>query len=276
MAAKISVGADPEVFLRDTRSGKYVSAHTFLPGTKEKPHPVKFGAIQVDGVAAEFNIDPAQGSELFCRNIEMVMSQLRLMLPNHIEICIHPAAEFDAAYFSSLPLEVRQLGCNPDFNAWTGKQNDAPKGDTPWRYCGGHVHLGWTKDQDVNDPTHFEDCRIVAQQMDYYLGIPSLSWDKDHRRRAAYGKAGSMRVKPYGLEYRALSNRWLISSQLQQWVWYAAFYSINNLLQGNHVVMPDKYNDWAQKIIDSNDSDHVIDEYKKNIFSETGMSWPQW
>jgi hypothetical protein len=38
-------------------------------------------------------------------------------------------------------------------------------------------------------------------------------------RRELYGKAGAFRPKPYGVEYRVLSNRWLNSEALIRWVY---------------------------------------------------------
>jgi hypothetical protein len=34
-------------------------------------------------------------------------------------------------------------------------------------------------------------------------------WDKDTERRKLYGKPGAFRPKPYGCEYRVLSNAWV-------------------------------------------------------------------
>jgi hypothetical protein len=67
----ILIGADPELFVF-TRSGKPVSAHDLIPGTKYEPHEVGNGAVQVDGVAAEFNIDPAANEDEFFFNIAFV------------------------------------------------------------------------------------------------------------------------------------------------------------------------------------------------------------
>ena len=54
---QILVGCDPEVFV--AKGGKFISAHGMIPGTKKAPHKVERGAVQVDGMALEFNIDPA-------------------------------------------------------------------------------------------------------------------------------------------------------------------------------------------------------------------------
>lgn len=75
---------------------------------------------------------------------------------------------------------------------------------------------------------------MVTQQLDFYLGLPSLLFDNDNKRRQMYGQPGSYRPKPYGVEYRVLSNKWLESDTLKRWVFrntHAAFRSVkkNNL-----------------------------------------------
>ncbi len=50
-------GCDPELFVINDE-GVFVSAEGLIPGDKQNPYKVPGGAIQVDGMAAEFNIDP--------------------------------------------------------------------------------------------------------------------------------------------------------------------------------------------------------------------------
>jgi len=254
MALKISIGADPEMFVREKSTGRFVSAHNLLPGTKLKPHPVDLGAIQVDGVAAEFNINPSQTASEFVTNISAVTGQLSKIIGDKYELVSEPTCVFPADYFKSLPEEARELGCNPDFNAWTGQVNVKPDGDaTTMRTAAGHIHIGWTDGADPTDSVHFEDCRIIIKQLDYYLGMYSLMWDKDTKRRTLYGKAGSFRPKPYGCEYRPLSNVWLRTPKLQTWVWNAAFRGVIDLIQnGNRI--EDKFGDMARRCIDGNEN----------------------
>ena len=61
-------------------------------------------------------------------------------------------------------------------------------------------------------------CCTLSKELDYYLGLPSLLFDPDTSRRKMYGKAGAFRPKPYGMEYRVLSNAWLKSPELIKWV----------------------------------------------------------
>ena len=201
-----TIGADPEIFVK--KDGKAVSAYGLVPGTKERPYKVKNGSVQVDGMALEFNIDPADNLEGFTANIDAVMKQLKEMTPGY-EFLIEPVADFGIDYIAKQPKEAAELGCNPDFNAYTGKPNPRPDALMPFRTASGHIHIGWTKDVDPLDPGHFDACVLLTKALDIELGLPALLWEQDLRRKELYGKAGAFRPKSYGMEYRVLSNKFL-------------------------------------------------------------------
>lgn len=263
MAFKVLVGCDPELFVRDKRSGLIVSAHDKLPGTKTAPHKVSAGAVQVDGVAAEFNIDPASSVSQFVSNISEVMGHLQDFVGSDFELVSEPVAEFSETYFKSLPEDTRELGCNPDFDAWSGQVNKKPDGDVTFRTAAGHIHIGWTENVDPTDSVHYEDCRVIAKQLDAYLGMYSLQWDSDTKRRELYGRAGAFRPKPYGMEYRPLSNVWLRSQRLQEWVYRSAVKAVIDLVVHGTCV-EDTLGDVPQRYI--NDSVRWWD--KKTAYDE--------
>jgi hypothetical protein len=219
------IGADPELFMKHPDTGDFVSAHDRIPGTKKEPHKVPFGAIQVDGTALEFNIDPANSADEFTRNILNVKETITNYVPGY-NVVAEPVATFKPDYFDwDIPPIAKELGCDPDYNAYTLMVNPRPNpGNRPIRTGAGHIHIGWTENEDVFDDKHFAVAAKVARQMDYYLGIHSLLWDSDTTRRKLYGQAGAFRPKPYGVEYRTLSNRWLSDPHLIRWVYNQAFY----------------------------------------------------
>lgn len=224
------IGADPEVFA--VKDGQLVSAHGMIPGTKKEPFPVSKGAVQVDGMALEFNIDPAHSEQEFVLSLNQVMRQLRKMVPGY-DLLAEPVAEFGAEMIDAQPDEAKELGCDPDFNAWdNGKENPIPDVKTPFRTGSGHIHIGlW----DPNGPlpvNHNEVCCALAKQLDCYLAAPFSFVDRDLRRRQLYGKAGAFRPKPYGMEYRVLSNKWLSTVSLQRWVYRATQAAIHDLSLG--------------------------------------------
>lgn len=227
---EILVGADPELFM--FKDGVPISAHGMIPGDKYKPFPVPCGAVQVDGMALEFNINPAKNAEEFSDNLEAVMNHLRSMVPDYSVMAI-PVAEFGHEYIKAQPREALELGCNPDYNAWKGGAvNEKPNVDNPFRTGAGHVHVGWTSDADVTDRRHFNAGIMLTKQLDYFLGLPSLLFDHDTKRRTMYGAPGAFRPKPYGCEYRVLSNAWLKDRKLMQWVFNNTVNAVERLMGG--------------------------------------------
>ncbi len=190
----ILIGADPEVFV--TQNNEFVCAHGLVEGDKENPQPVENGAVQVDGMALEFNIDPASTSEQFTHNIHSVMATLRSMVPE-FELSATPCATFSKKVWENTPEEAKVLGCDPDFNAWQdGKQNPTPRGNRAFRTGAGHLHIGWTNGMDINEATHREAAFMVVKQLDTVLGSLSLLLDEDRKRQSLYGGWGACRVKP--------------------------------------------------------------------------------
>lgn len=253
---QILVGSDPEIFVK--KDGQFICAHNLIPGTKDAPHKVDKGAVQVDGFALEFNIDPADNVEDFMINHKTVMGILAQMVPGY-ELAPVPVADFTKEYIAAQPEEAKILGCDPDYDAYTGMANIKPQADMPMRTASGHVHIGWGKDMVGHD----DQARAVAVQMDFFLGLPSLFYDNDTRRRDMYGKAGCYRVKPYGMEYRTLSNAWLLADSRMSWVFKQVQEGMKQLMSGNALF--DKYGNISEIINTSNKKE------AKRIISDAGL-----
>lgn len=233
-------GCDPELFVVDP-DGNFVCADGLIPGTKEEPYKVDKGAVQVDGFAAEFNTDPAETYEEFSGNVSSVLKTLKSMLPKGYDLRCVPVAEFSEKVWEEAPDRAKVLGCTPDFNAWTGDVNPPPdtSANPRMRTASGHLHIGWTEDADLGDPQHIMNCRDLVKQLDWYLGGWSLRIDEDPTRRLLYGKAGAMRFKPYGVEYRVLSNFWLDNGNRRIAVWNRMQQAIHDM-RNNYI--PDSAN----------------------------------
>lgn len=228
-------GCDPELFVKNEK-GVYVTAEGLIPGTKDSPFKVDRGAVQVDGMAAEFNIDPAESFDQWNDNISTVLEQLLRMLPEGYTLSAVPSVVFSEEEFDKAPDCAKELGCSPDFNAWTGEVNPPPYDPSnPFlRTASGHIHIGWTEDQDLGDMQHVMNCRDLVKQLDWFLGGWSVLHDTDSTRRKMYGRAGACRYKPYGVEYRVLSNFWIMERETRLAVWNRLQTAINDM---KHLVM---------------------------------------
>lgn len=238
------LGADPEVFVK--QGGIHTSGYGLVPGTKNNPYVVDNGAVQVDGMALEFNINPVASCDEFVYNVQSVLAQLSQMVPDY-EVVADPVARFTPEYIQAQPDEATELGCDPDFNAWTDTENVKPDCNLPMRTGAGHVHIGWTEGADIDSHQHHELCLMLVKQLDFFLALPSLLYDTEVDRRAMYGKAGAYRPKSYGVEYRVLSNAWLNDERLMRWV----YQNVEQALACMDAPLADKYGDIQQIINDS-------------------------
>lgn len=216
------LGCDPEIFLVDA-AGAFVSAIGKIGGSKQAPRRLPLGegyAVQEDNVALEFNIPPAQTSNEFVDHIKRVKDFLSQEV-NEMGLKFSQASATQFPIHELFHPAAMEFGCDPDYNAWTGKVNPRPKAtDETLRSCGGHVHIGYkfnNKAEAIN----------LIKYVDLMAGVPSVLMDNGQLRKNLYGKEGAYRFKPYGVEYRTLSNFWIFSDDLIKWVWRAVQRSID-------------------------------------------------
>lgn len=213
------LGCDPELFLKS--GNDYVASCGKVGGSKKFPLQIEGlpqgFTIQEDNVAVEFGIPPANSKVEFTDSINTILSKLHTQFElTGLTLCKESAASFP--YEELWHPASRVFGCDPDYNIWTGKRNPAPKTeDETLRSCGGHVHVGLEKGY---------DWKKLLKTMDLFLGVPSVVMDTGELRKKLYGAAGAFRKKPYGVEYRTLSNFWVHKPELTSWVWDAVEKSV--------------------------------------------------
>lgn len=225
----VLIGADPEFIVMDQDDNPAVAIGK-IGGTKDKPIPVKYGALQEDNVLAEINIDPCATGYDFFRYIDHVKSQLRGVLGKS-------SLDLSSLTTHTFPREVirahsnaMQFGCSPDYNVYTGQPQMPNAIDMRYtRTAGGHVHISIP-----NVDNHLRE-RLV-RTCDIFLGIPSVLLDPDTTRRQFYGKAGSYRPKDYGIEYRALSNFWVLDYKAPLLIHSLALSAVQDVLNGSEVL----------------------------------------
>lgn len=245
MYTNILVGSDPELFITSI-NGDLISSCGLIGGTKENPRPIdKAGcAVQEDNVAVEFNIPPAKTREEFTESLNYVLDYLSDFLhKKDLVLSCSASAVFPKDQLKDPRALV--FGCDPDYNAWTGKENPKPNAkNAALRSCGGHVHVGFDK------PSK-ETVDTLMQTLDLFLGVPSVLYDEDTARRQLYGKAGSFRYKPYGGEYRTLSNWWVKQTDFMEYVYDQVHRAVAFLNSGTTITRSDaKY---IRKAINTSD-----------------------
>jgi hypothetical protein len=209
----LALGADPEVFLVDEQ-GKPFSAEGIFGGTKHNPKPMKGLPegyfIQEDNVAAEYNVPPSEDIKVWAASLQKGLSYVRKVARRR-KLAPYLAPDFDFPVHQVITPHAMELGCDPDFNAWTQSKNPRPKPPPTMRTAAAHVHISWV------DPTDDQRWELV-KALDLNVGVPSILFTPPNRRRKLYGRAGACRLKPYGVEYRVLDNFYLHSIALSMQV----------------------------------------------------------
>lgn len=245
-------GADPELMVHCPQ-GELVSAIPLIKGTKEKPLPVKGGAVQHDNVLAEFNVQPSGTSHEFEHNMREVLRELAsIVAPN--KLVVLASANFPPSQLRHKTARI--FGCDPDFNAWSMAMNefDSTQAGQPFRSAGGHFHVGYkdsTREM-LEDPYGKAE---VVKMMEIFMGIPSIILDPDPTapaRRKLYGGAGAHRPKDYGVEYRALGNFWVRSPSLMHLMYELADLAVKLTLEGeNEAILEKVGKDRVQDVINN-------------------------
>ena len=209
-----TIGSDMEVFGM-MKDGHHVALCGKIGGTKEKPLQLKGYTsgfmVQEDNVALEFNIPVCETKSEFINSFSLMRDYSKEKLASlGFELSNNASMSFDKKELTHPNALV--FGCEPDYDVWSMKENRKPKAeDENLRTCGGHIHVGTDKDM-ING----------IKNMDLFLGVPSVILDDSPSsiaRRELYGKAGAMRPKSYGFEYRVLSNFWMFHDKLVEWVY---------------------------------------------------------
>jgi hypothetical protein len=251
--SSVSIGADPEFFLKIGE--QFISGHGFSTiGTKAEPRKTAHGAVQRDGVALEVNVDPAFTEEKFVQNLRGVLYDLNQIVrgwSKEAYLVAEPVAPFKKAFLDRIPAEFRALGCTPDYNAYSLEQNPLPDAEVQFRTGSGHLHIGWT--EGAEGYSHFEKCARLVRQLDYTVGLRTLLFDAEPRRRILYGKAGAFRQKSYGVEYRTPSNAWCADEKLARSMFRGCVLAIDLLNKGTDLDKETK--GLAKELIDNNKTD---------------------
>lgn len=219
MLKNVSLGSDPEFFLKD--GDKFVTAIGKLGGTKRRPKllckdPKIY--IQEDNVMGEFNTPPVSTKNDFRNVVNTAKSIIAKHCPT--DIAFVPSATFDPKDLEHKQAKIS--GCEPHWNVYTEELEHVNVAVSNLRSAGGHIHIGYDNAKD-----NIVLGAKLIKALDLFVGVPSIYMDQDTHRRKLYGKPGVFRFKEYGVEYRSPSNFWLQNDALIDWVYDSVHKAIN-------------------------------------------------
>lgn len=256
------IGADPEIFLVDA-TGTLLPAFELFPEKKEAPT----GAPYWDGYQAEFNVAADTCMDSLCYRIQRALSitqhgarkvnkGARLTMQNVFDIPEERLKTDDRKYVN--------FGCTPSFSVYGETFPEVDAAQVPFRSAGGHLHLSLP---DGKENIHIEG---IVKELDRILGVISVCMFAHYdspRRRVLYGRAGEYRKPAHGLEYRVLSNAWMVHPVVMHTV-----YEIARLCMGMYVksAKPGPWVEWdvtedeARQCINTCDVDMAKSLIKRN------------
>lgn len=204
-----SSGTDPEIFVED-KAGNVIPAFNFLKSKKEDNH------TYWDGFQTEFFVHASVCLDEVTKSIYNGLKRVMRLAKQYntdAKLSLKTVMEIPYEMLQAAKDEHVSLGCAPSFNIYgmKGEQVADPRQLTS-RSTGGHLHFG-------TGGLDNESLNRVIKAMDAIIGVSCVAlfqkFDNPTRRRL-YGLAGEYRLPPHGIEYRTLSNAWLMHPFITQ------------------------------------------------------------
>jgi len=276
----VTLGCDPEFFFSGSK-GKTTGAEkvlpengiTYTPGTAHYDGSytcrgdVKESKIVIDGVQAELNPRPNTCRANLGNEISACFRDLHKALEAQgkgIGVNFMPLVKISQKELDSLSEKSKTFGCAPSTNIYTHAESKITVNPKKYlkRSAGGHIHLGNNGSAQVKKT--LENVEEMVYMLDIIVGNTCVLIDRNPNnveRRKVYGRAGEHRSKPYGLEYRTLSNFWLQSYQLMSLVTGLARMAVHIVSQSG------KERDFAGEIKAAVKKDDIVKAIQENDFA---------
>lgn len=224
-------GCDPELFLVDEKG---VVAPAFQHFSDKDSvgleHPYW------DGFQAEFRTEPMGCHDRAIGRCRTALKTIEAYAtPKKLRISPRSVIEIPFEMLAGSQKQHVELGCEPSLNAYGHRGQLVSDGrQLPIRFAGGHIHFGVNDSIFTSRPTKTQLASAV-KALDAILGVMCVSLFQgmdDPIRRRFYGLAGEYRLPPHGLEYRVLSNAWLMHPSFTHLVFDIARWSVQLALGG--------------------------------------------
>jgi hypothetical protein len=94
--------------------------------------------------------------------------------------------------------------------------------------------------------------------MDLFVGLPSTILDEDDQRKNVYGTPGRFRLKPYGVEYRSLSNYWIKDGYLIDMVLNGTKKAVEHAFNHDTLIYHDEFFQEVNSLMKNNKKQNII------------------
>lgn len=280
----ISLGCDPEFFFADRR-GDVIGSEKILEG-----HTRASGII-IDGVQAEMNPGASSCRETLAGNISACFGRIHQILKSrgdNVTLKMDTLVDISERELNSLSDASRRFGCAPSTNIYSQGENKTSEiKANPATYlkrsAGGHIHLGNYLSGYLDEKTYGGNSEYARQHdqakrlekamkqmpeimvpiLDIVVANTCVLLDRqagNKERRENYGRVGEFRIKDYGIEYRTLSNFWLLSYPLMSLVTGLCRLAVHLVSESN------EHNDYVKALFDAVSREDIVKAVNENDF----------
>lgn len=225
------IGCDPELFLFDNVLNRVVPACGIVEGSKESPIVLNNGGmVQLDGTVLEFGTPPVTPwgknfSKALKDTLDIIRKQLSDNYGDRYELRCGAIASYSPEDIAENH-EGLLVGCSPQYVI-------IPTRDLPIRGVlesqgvlardavpiGGHIHFGFVDNMRDEVVQNYSALRYQQRMENYGLEciIGDVPCDATSKRKDVMGfpqHLPTIRIKPYGVEFRNLSSYWLACPKL--------------------------------------------------------------
>lgn len=253
----MTLGTDPEFTwnIQDTRPGRYTGMlpASFVLSRLERQGNLAIykkdgkkymlgstGIMFADGASWELNPDASNSPNILVENIKDLLQTTQIVqnslttMDKELTLLMQPSVPLDVTMLGIWgDPELAEFGCDPDKSIHPRIVNPAEinAAEHPWRYNGGHIHFGPSFITEHNVEEVFSDGGENIYKFillcDATIGMLGVMFDDivsnlAAQRRTVYGQPGVYRVQPHGIEYRSLSNSWLLTASRAYEMLYVA------------------------------------------------------
>ena len=216
---KVMLGSDPELLLKKTINGNtkpFPIIGLIGHGKKDPLHidDSGFRTLQEDNVALEYTTHPTSTLEDWVEEqSNMYNHAVEIANGFDLEVALGVASlNFNPKMLKSI--QASTFGCDATWNAYTNSENPPPSASGNVRSVGGHVHISY---ENPNDEMSMELTKLL--DVLYLENYNTLSGSGEKDRRDLYGKAGEIRLKTYGFEWRVPSSNWVHNKSKIEKIW---------------------------------------------------------
>ncbi len=248
LVTTVNFGSDPELFML---KGRDVIVANENPTQSHKVVP--------DGFQYELHSDENSCRQLAAKEIgSSLMKAFELADVAGCKLDFSVGKKIGENVWKKTNDETKRFGCNPTESIYEPKFKRPTGRKIRFRSSGGHIHIECELSE--------SGIKRAIKVADIICGSLFVLIDRDKEnvlRRKYYGRAGEYRLKPYGFEYRVLSNYWLRSYVL----WSLAAAQLRTAV----AIVEEGIDDKLLKYVDMSDVKHSINKNNlpaaKRVFS---------